>query len=185
MLKPCRLNLNLLLPDVYLENICSIDIEKLKTRKNIKGIIIDLDNTLIPYGQKTLDDKVKDWIEQVKQSGLKIHIVSNSHIRKVSNIGNLLEIPYFYNCFKPFQKYILLAMEEMNTGYEETAIIGDQILTDVLGGNFARLLTILVHPLSSTDSIFTTLFNRTLERLIFSFWSKNGKIEQTKGKWPQ
>ena len=185
MLKSCKLNLNLLLPDVYLENIYSIDIEKLKTQKNIKGIIIDLDNTLVPYGQKNPKDKIKDWIKQAKQSGLKIYIVSNSHIRKVTDIGNLLEIPYFYNCFKPMQKYILRAMEEMNTANQETAIIGDQILTDVLGGNLAQLLTILVYPLSPADSILTTLFNRTLERLIFSFWSKNGKIEQIKGKWPQ
>lgn len=185
MLKLSKLNLNLLLPDVYLENIYSIDIEKLKVRKNIKGIILDLDNTLVPYGQKTPDGKIKDWIEQVKQSGLKIYIVSNSRTKKVTNIGNLLEIPYFYNCFKPKQKYIMMAMKEMNTDYQETAIIGDQILTDVLGGNLARLLTILVQPLSSIDSIFTTLFNRTLERLIFSFWLKSGKIEQIKGKWPQ
>ena len=185
MLKPGKFDFDFLLPDVYLENIYSIDIEKLKAQKNIKGIILDLDNTLVPYGQKNPDNKIKDWIKQVKQSGLKIYIVSNSHVRKVTDIGNLLEIPYFHNCFKPMQKYILRAMEAMNTSREETAIIGDQILTDVLGGNLAQLLTILVHPLSPSDSILTNIFNRTLERLIFSFWSKNGKIEQIKGKWPQ
>lgn len=185
MIKLLSLNLNYLLPDVYLENIYSIDIEKLKEQKNIKGIILDLDNTLVPYGQKYLDDKIKNWIKQVKQSGLKIYIVSNSRIKKTTYIGNLLGIPYSYCSCKPWNKFLLKAMEEMNIGYQETAIIGDQIFTDVWGGKLAKLLTILIRPLSPVDSIGTKLINRTLERLLFSFWLKNDKIELIKGKWPQ
>ena len=170
-------------PDVYLESIYSIDIEKLKEKKNIKGIILDLDNTIIPWDTKHLDNQVISWIEQVKKSGLKICLVSNTHYN-ITNIVNKLDIPYLYSRYKPWKGPFLKAMKIMNTSNKETAVVGDQIFTDVLGGNFLHLLTILVCPLSQSDSLGTALITRTLEKFIMSKLLRNGKIELTKGKWP-
>ncbi|HNR65145.1 MAG TPA: YqeG family HAD IIIA-type phosphatase, partial [Atribacterota bacterium] len=83
----------ILVPDVYLENIYSIDTAKLKEKKNIKGIILDLDNTIVPWGTNNLDDRVLQWIEQVKQNGVKVCLVSNTH-KNISDIGHKLAIPF-------------------------------------------------------------------------------------------
>ena len=176
--------LKILIPDVYLESIYLIDIEKLQEKKNIKGIIVDLDNTLVPWGSNNLDQKIVSWIKQVKKSGMKICIVSNSTANHVLDISNLLDIPFYSSRFKPMKRPFREAMKMMNTINRETVVIGDQIFTDVLGGNRLKLLTILVCPLGQDESFGTTIVNRTLERFILSFWLKNGKIRLIKDKWP-
>lgn len=85
----------ILIPDVYLRNIYLIDIDKLQEKKKYKGIIVDLDNTLVPWGSNYLDKKIVSWIKQVKQSGMKICIVSNTTANHVLDMSNLLDIPLF------------------------------------------------------------------------------------------
>ena len=172
------------IPDVYLENIYAIDFKNLKEQKSIKGIILDLDNTIVPWGTKNLDEGVVSWIEQAKQSGIKICIVSNTH-HNISGIASKLDLPYLYSRYKPWRGPFLKAMEIMNTSNNETAVVGDQIFTDVLGGNILHLLTILVSPLSKSDSFGTAIISRTMERFVMSKNIKNGKIELTRGKWPR
>ncbi len=174
----------ILVPDVYLENIYSIDMAKLKEKKNIKGIILDLDNTIIPWGTNNLDDRVLEWVEQVKQNGIRLCLVSNTH-KKISDIGHKLGIPFLYSRYKPRRKPFEEAMKIMNTNNKETAVVGDQVFTDIWGGNRLQLLTILVCPLSQSDSLGTTIFSRVLEGFLLSILFKNGKIELTKGKWPK
>jgi uncharacterized protein len=173
-----------LIPDVYVRNVYQIDIEKLQREKKIKGIIIDLDNTLVPWGKKYLDDNIISWIKKVKDSKLKICIVSNSNFAHVSEIGNLLEIPFYSSRYKPLKRPFLKAMKIMDTINKETAVIGDQIFTDMFGGNRLGMLTILVYPLKKHDALGTRLIYRTLERLIMSFWIKRGKLKLTEKKWP-
>ncbi|MFW5872923.1 MAG: YqeG family HAD IIIA-type phosphatase [bacterium] len=174
-----------LIPDVYLKNVYSIDVNKLREKKKIKGIIIDLDNTLVPWGETFLDKKIISWINQVKESGLKICLVSNSRSAHVSEMGNLLNIQFYSSRYKPSKRPFIEAMKMMNTANKETAVIGDQIFTDVLGGNRLNLLTILVHPLKKHDALGTRLIYRTMERMIMSFWLKHDKIKLIKGKWPE
>jgi uncharacterized protein len=174
-----------LIPDVYIKNVYAIDIVKLQEKKKIKGIIIDLDNTLVPWGKKVVDEQIVSWIEQVKEKGIKICILSNSHAGHVSEIGNLLDIPFYSSRYKPLKQPFTEAMKIMNTSSAETAVIGDQIFTDVLGGNRLNLLTILVHPIKKQDALGTRLIYRMLERFIMSFWLKHGKIELSKKKWPE
>jgi len=177
--------LQLLVPDAYVQNVFSIDIEKLHKEKKINGIIIDLDNTLVPWGKKYLDKRIISWINTIKQKGLKICIVSNSPSSHVAEVGKMLNIPYYSSRYKPLKKPFREAMRIMKTENNETAVIGDQIFTDVLGGNRLQLMTILVYPLKKHDAIGTRLIYRTLERLIMSFWIKHGKISLIKDKWPE
>ncbi len=174
-----------LIPDVYIEKVYAIDVKKLMENKKIKGIIVDLDNTLVPWGKKHLDEKIISWINQVKESGMKICILSNSRSAHVSEMGNLLNIPFYSSRYKPLKQPFIEAMQIMNTKNSETAVIGDQIFTDVLGGNRLNLLTILVYPLKRHDALGTRLIYRILERKIMSYWLKHGKIRLIKGKWPE
>ena len=174
-----------LIPDVYVENVYTIDVYDLMEKKKIKGIIVDLDNTLVPWGKKHLDQKIISWINQVKKSGMKICIVSNSSSAHVSEMGNQLGIPFFFSRYKPLKRPFIEAMKMMNTKNTETAVIGDQIFTDILGGNRLKLLTILVYPIKRHDALGTRLIYRILERKIMSYWLKHGKIRLIKGKWPE
>jgi HAD superfamily phosphatase (TIGR01668 family) len=174
-----------LIPDVYIRNVYQIDLEKLQKEKKIKGIIIDLDNTLVPWGEKYLDNKIISWIKQVKDSNLKICIVSNSNSDHVSEIGNLLDIPFYSSRYKPLKHPFLKAMKDMKTISEETAVIGDQIFTDMFGGNRLGMLTILVYPLKKHDALGTRLIHRSVERIIMSSWLRQGKLKLIEDKWPQ
>ena len=173
-----------LIPDVYLKNVYDINIKKLHQTKNIKGIIVDLDNTLVPWGLNKIDPKILSWIKQAKQNDMRMCIVSNSRTNHVTEIGRRLDIPHYSSRFKPFKKPFLKAMKLMNTKPNETAVIGDQLFTDILGGNRLNLLTILVLPITQQDALGTRLIYRALEKLIMFFWFKNDKIRLIKNNWP-
>ncbi len=174
-----------LIPDIYIKNIYTIDINKIQQKKNIKGIIVDLDNTLVPWGKKYIDEKILSWVNIVKNSSIKICIVSNSGSEHIAEIGNRLKIPFYFSRYKPFKRPFIEAMKIMNTKNNETAVIGDQIFTDVLGGNRLNLFTILVSPIKKQDALGTRLIYRTFERMIMSSWLKSGKIKLIEGKWPE
>lgn len=176
--------LQYLMPDAYVERVDVINIENLKEKKKIKGLIVDLDNTLVPWGKKYLDQKIIDWVQQVKKYGLKICILSNSHSGHIQEIGEKLEIPFYSSRYKPSIRPFKEAIKIMNIEQEETAVIGDQIFTDVLGGNRLKLVTILVHPLEQKDSLGTRFIYRTMEHFFMKRWLRNGKLKLIQDQWP-
>ena len=173
----------ILRPKVYVDSICNIDLKKLKKVKNIKGIIVDLDNTLIAWGKKEIDNRINDWIKDAKRLKLKLCIVSNNRSKRVAELAGIFKIPYYSNSIKPFNAPFIKAIEILDTKNTETIVIGDQIFTDIWGGNRLKLFTILVTPMVKRDSIGTFL-HRNFERIIISFWLKRGIIKKEIGNWP-
>jgi HAD superfamily phosphatase (TIGR01668 family) len=174
----------ILKPKIYVNSIYNLDLKKLKKLKNIKSIIVDLDNTLIAWGNNEIDNKVINWIKEAKKLELKICIVSNSNSNRVEKIAKILNIPYYSKFFKPLGITFINALKIMNTNYLDTVVIGDQIFTDIWGGNRLKLFTILVTPIIKRDSI-GTFFQRTLENIIISFWFKRDEIKKEIGNWPK
>jgi len=174
----------ILRPKVYVNSVYNIDLKKLKKVKNIKGIIVDLDNTLIAWGRKEIDSKINDWIKEAKRLKLKLCIVSNTSSKRVAKFAEIFEIPYSSNSFKPFNSPFIKAIEILNTVPSETMVIGDQIFTDIWGGNRLKLLTILVTPIVKKDSIGTFL-HRNLEKIIISFWLRKNIIRKEIGNCPK
>ncbi len=174
----------ILRPKVYVDSICNIDLKKLKKVKNIKGIIVDLDNTLIAWGRKEIDSKINDWVKEAKSLKLKLCIVSNTNSKRVAKFAEIFEIPYSSNSFKPFNSPFIKAIEILNTAPSETMVIGDQIFTDIWGGNRLKLLTVLVAPIVKRDSI-GTFFHRSLEKIIILSWLRRGIIKKEIGNWPK
>jgi len=173
----------ILRPKVYVDSICSIDLKKLKKTKKIKGIIVDLDNTLVAWGKKEIDNKIIDWVEEAKKLGLKICIVSNTNSKRVAKFAKIFNIPYHSKYFKPFSIAFNNGLKILDTKKSETVVIGDQIFTDIFGGNRLKLLTILVVPIVKKDSIGTFL-HRNFEKIIISYWMKKGIIKKEVGNWP-
>jgi len=174
----------ILRPKVYVNSVYNIDLKKLKKLKNIKGIIVDLDNTLIAWGKKEIDNRINDWIKEAKSLKLKLCIVSNTSSKRVAKFAKIFEIPYSSNSFKPFNSPFIKAIEILDTKNSETIVIGDQIFTDIWGGNRLKLFTILVAPIIKRDSIGTFL-HRTLEKIIIYFWLRKGIIKKEVGNWPK
>ena len=174
----------ILRPKVYVNSVYNIDLKKLKKIKKIKGIIVDLDNTLIAWGKKEIDNRVIEWVEEAKKLELKICIVSNNNSKRVVKFAELFGIPFSSNSIKPLNAPFTKAIEILDTKSSETIVIGDQIFTDIWGANRLKLFTILVTPIIKKDSI-GTFIHRNLEKIFISFWLKRNIIKKEVGNWPK
>lgn len=163
------------LPDQHAKSIFEITPESLKD-KGIKGIITDLDNTLVEWDRPNATPKLIKWFEEMKHSNVKITIVSNNNDSRVRAFSEPLNIPFIPLARKPLGRAFNRALLEMGLKKEETVVIGDQLLTDVLGGNRSGFRTILVVPVAQTDGFFTR-FNRMIERRILNWFRKKGMIQ--------
>jgi HAD superfamily phosphatase (TIGR01668 family) len=173
----------ILKPKVYVDSICNIDLKKLKEVKNIKGIIVDLDNTLVAWGKKEVSQRIIDWVKEAKRLEFKLCIVSNTNSKRVSELAKIFNVPYHSKYFKPFSIAFNNGLKILDTKKSETVVIGDQIFTDIWGGNRLKLLTILVAPIVKKDSLGTFL-HRNFEKIIISFWLRKDKIKKEVGNWP-
>ena len=121
----------ILYPDIYLNNVKEITIDLLK-KNNIKGLLLDVDNTLIDFDLKVLEGS-KKWCEALKKENIKLCILSNTNkIEKVKKVARELNLPYINFAKKPFKKGFKTAMKLLNLEAKEIATVGDQIMTDVL-----------------------------------------------------
>ncbi|HHY37137.1 MAG TPA: YqeG family HAD IIIA-type phosphatase [Firmicutes bacterium] len=156
--------LELLCPREYVNSVFSIPLGQLQAR-GIEGLIFDLDNTLTGWKAEEVDIKTRQWFEKLKEMGFRVCLVSNNKKDRVNNFGRLLGVPAISKARKPRRRAFREAMRIMNTRPESTAVVGDQIFTDILGGNRLGLYTILVVPLSKQEFIGTRCM-RCLERLV-------------------
>jgi len=154
----------LLSPDLHLNNIFDIDADHLQSL-GIKGIITDMDNTLVPWSDRTVYPRLADFFTSLKKKGFKLFIVSNNSRDRGGQLARELDIPAIWYAVKPRRGAFRKALHEMNLSPEQVAVVGDQIFTDVLGGNRLGLYTIHVNPISEKEFVTTKLM-RMLERFI-------------------
>lgn len=165
----------LIYPDKYLKNVKEITIDFLK-ENNIKGLILDIDNTLIDFDRKLLDG-AKEWCEDLKRQGIKFYILSNTNKKdKVEKVSKELEIPYINFAKKPMKKGFKTAQKKLQIDNpREIAAVGDQIFTDVIGARRSKMYSILTKPIDKRD-IFMTRLKRPLENLVIKrYLRKEGK----------
>lgn len=168
--------LNLFLPNQQVTSV--FDIEPVKLRdNNIKGIIVDVDNTLVPWNVAHATEEVLTWLEKMKKANIQVTIFSNNNKDRVTLFADPLKTPYIYNARKPLRFAFEKARKEMNLEKWEVAVIGDQLLTDILGGNRAGYYTLLVDPLVTNDAAITT-FNRNVERMILNYFYRSRKLKR-------
>lgn len=151
-------------PNAYLNKVQDITIEFLM-KNNIKALILDVDNTLIDY-YKNLSDEVIQWANEMKGQGIKLYILSNTNKKeKVEMVAKKLEIPYKSFAKKPSRKGFKQIQNELNFESKNIGVVGDQIFTDVIGGNRSKMFTILVDPVTPKDYWYTA-WKRPLENFI-------------------
>lgn len=168
-----------LIPDMYQKSIYSINYEKLK-ENGIKCLLFDLDNTCAPINVKKPSQKLIDLFDDLQDLGFKVIIFSNSPKKRLEPFKTTLMVDCSANSGKPRKTKFLKILKTFNYDLSEVAIIGDQLFTDILGGNRVGIKTILVNPLSPND-FFVTKFTRYLERKQMKRLHKRGLF--TKGKY--
>jgi uncharacterized protein len=161
-------------PNQYVPSIYKINLEELK-EKGMKSIIVDLDNTLVESDREAATPLLIEWLERLQELGFQVMIVSNNSKTRVSQFAIPLQIPFIHKARKPLSSCFRRAMYELDTEVASTVMVGDQLLTDVLGGNRMGLYTILVVPISNTEGFFTKV-NRRIERFVFRWMEKRGLL---------
>lgn len=128
-------------------SVTDIDPKALAAR-GIRLVLADLDNTLVPYKVTEPPAEVVDWKNALEEHGIRLFLLSNSRKPgRAQRFAEALGIPYEGHAGKPKVGGFQRAMARMGAAPEETAIVGDQIFTDIWGGNRAGVLTLLVHPI--------------------------------------
>ena len=164
----------ILYPNAYFKKIEEITIQFLK-KQNIKLLILDVDNTLIDYHQN-LSEEVKQWLKDLQGQGMKLYLLSNSNKKeKVKKIANEFGIPYRIFAKKPLKSGFLKVQKQMKEKTENIAVIGDQIFTDVIGGNRCGFFTILVEPIHEKDYWFTAWKRPIEEKIKNNYQAKEKK----------
>lgn len=166
------------IPDLYQKSIYTIDYAKLWLR-GIKCLLFDLDNTLVPASIDEPTKKNKELFDELQALGFKVIIFSNSGKTRVNIFKEALNVLACPSAMKPFKNKFLKVMEEHDLNINEVAIIGDQILTDILGGNRVGITTVLINPISKKDTLGTSI-NRFFERLIINYLHKRNLFARGK-----
>lgn len=161
----------ILYPNKLVNSVSEITVELLQENK-INALILDVDNTLINMEQQ-LPDEVKKWVKIMKENNIKLHILSNTNDKeKVGKVSTALDIPYMNLAKKPFKKGFLKVQEILQEKPENIAAVGDQIFTDVIGGNRCKMFTILVEPIQKKEYWYTR-WKRPIEDLIKNKYKKS------------
>lgn len=167
-------------PKLYLNSVKEISLELLK-KYNLKGLILDVDNTLIDYN-KNMPEEIQKWAQIMKQAGISLCIVSNTNQKeKVETVAKQLDIPYIYFAKKPCKGGFKKAKTILKLTNEQIGVVGDQIMTDVIGANRMKMFSILVKPIGEKD-IWVTKIKRPIENKIIENYQKKISKEKTKEK---
>lgn len=165
----------LLCPNLAVEMLFDIDLDGL-ARQGIRGVVFDLDNTIIPWDSREMDATIVAWLEDVLARGFKVAIVSNNWRGRVREIANRFGLPFVSRAYKPAKTGFRRALAELGLEPHEAAVVGDQLFTDVLGGNRLGLMTIWVKPLTAHEFIGTRI-HRRFERLAVRMLRSRGLMK--------
>ena len=152
-------------PNFWLKNVLSIN-KKFLTENNIKGLVLDLDNTLSMHGSPAAENGVMEWLDEMRALGIKMVVVSNNTEKRVKPLARQLGLDFISFGCKPLTRGITKAIKKMGLQKKEVALVGDQIFTDIIGGNLKRIKTVLVEPFHLEDKPSFKL-KRKLESAVF------------------
>ena len=141
------------------------------SKHGIRALLIDIDNTLAPYEQPDPDKRIHAWFDLLAENGIKAALVSNNHAPRVEQFNRTLGLVAFADSGKPSKKTLLRAMDALGVKKEETAMMGDQLLTDSYAGKHIGLPSIIVPPIHDKTNLFFR-FKRLCERPFIRKYAK-------------
>lgn len=158
---------DLLTPDLLVRHAAEITPERLRAQ-GIRAVVSDLDNTLVPWRSMKIEVEILQWLTALRDADIRVCIASNTrHLSRLERLATNLDILHVPgNAAKPRRRGLRIALDLLGTSPTETAMVGDQLFTDILAGNRLGLFTILVNPLAPYEFIGTRLISRPMERLV-------------------
>ncbi|MDD6572056.1 MAG: YqeG family HAD IIIA-type phosphatase [Thermoflexaceae bacterium] len=164
--------LDMFYPDEYLDSTYGIDFQKFR-KEGYKGIIFDIDNTLVMHGEPA-DSQAVELFERLRSLGFDTCLLSNNKRPRVESFAEQVNSKFIFKADKPSKKGYRKAMELMETGTDNTLFIGDQLFTDVWGAKRAGIRSILVKPINPREEIQIVL-KRYLEKIVLYFYQRKRK----------
>ncbi|MGC2129446.1 MAG: YqeG family HAD IIIA-type phosphatase [Candidatus Aquilonibacter sp.] len=153
-------------PDRFVSRLATLALEDLHAQ-GFRGLIVDLDNTLMGFRQTELEADHLDWVARAHDNGFRMVMVSNNFTERVTGIARQLNVPCIPNALKPLPFGVMRAVRMLEMPRKQIAVVGDQLFTDVLSGKLCGLYTILTEPIESKDFPVTKIF-RFFERLMLA-----------------
>ena len=149
-------NVNLFAPDMKFNHYRDITADFL-LKQNIKGILTDLDDTLVSHNHPEPDEELLSWIKSLKDAGINICIISNNRYKRAAPFAEKIGVAFLCNSLKPSRYFYKKGLEVLNLRKEECAFIGDQIYTDIKGAKKCGIKAFLVEPIGTKSTLFIKL----------------------------
>lgn len=157
-------------PHITAQNVFELD-EKFYTSNNIKGVIFDIDNTLVTHDTVKPTEEILSYFKFLENLGIKIAIASNNHKERVETFSKDLGYCYVPRAWKPFKKNLMRIKKEFNLPSDEICLVGDQIFTDIYGGRRMNFYTVLVTAVGKNETKFVA-FKRVFEQAVMNEYHK-------------
>ncbi len=156
-------------PDCYVSSVYAVDFKKLY-EDGFRGVIFDIDNTLVPHGAPA-DERALSLFAELKRIGFRCCLISNNREARVKMFNEKIQVDYIFDAHKPSVKNYQKAMEMMQTDKNNTLFVGDQVFTDVWGAKRSGIFSILVEPIHPKEAI-QVVFKRYLEKIVLFFYRR-------------
>lgn len=167
-------------PEATVSSTYAIDYEKLY-REGYRGILFDIDNTLVEHG-KEATDQAKKLFRRLRDIGFECCLISNNKKKRVHSFNEKIGVHTVFNAHKPAKKGYYYAMELMNTRPENTVFVGDQLFTDIFGAKRIGLKNFLVKPINKKEEI-QIVWKRKLEHIVLKEYRMKKREEKRKRRW--
>ena len=154
--------MKLLTPDAIVDRVEDISLDLLRSL-SVRGVALDLDNTIVPWYTTDLAPAVAEWVARLLADGLRVCLLTNNYAGHATDVAQALSVPIIPGALKPAPGAFRRALSALAVPARESVVIGDQLFTDVLGGKLLGMRAILVRPIGGRE-FFTTRFMRLMER---------------------
>ncbi|MBE6602569.1 MAG: YqeG family HAD IIIA-type phosphatase [Ruminococcaceae bacterium] len=148
----------------------------------VRALLIDIDNTLAPYEQPDPDESIRAWFARLAEAGISVALVSNNHAPRVERFNQTLGLLAYPDSGKPKRKTLEIAMQKLGVTHAETAMLGDQLLTDAYAGKHIGLRAIIVPPIHDKTNLFFR-FKRLCERPFIRKFAKKNRYRDYLSFW--
>lgn len=152
-------------PQIWINSVLDIDKDFLD-KYNIKALVLDLDNTLSMHGNPAAESGIPEWLDEMRALGIPMRVVSNNTNKRVKPLAEKLGLEFCANGCKPLTFGISKAIKLMGVPKNNTAVVGDQIFTDIIAGNLGGAISVLVEPFH-LEKTWTFRLKRKAENLFF------------------
>lgn len=152
-------------PDRYFSRLSQVDIDRDLLALGYRHVLLDVDNTILTRDTHEVPRDVGLWLAKARSAGLDFCLVSNNWHEGVYQLANRLSLPIVAKAVKPLPPAFLMAMKKISAKRADTVVIGDQLVTDVMGAHFLGMKAYLLAPLVEQD-LRHTLLLRNFERMV-------------------